>query len=285
VRQLPEATGSSKSENNDMEAGQQAAEREADADFARVTAHYGWSLFPRVFPRLDPSADTRCTSPDCAHSYALTTRTAVFEAGQSYWVKEPGHEMRLGAHATRVGPSVATIETTGDVTIQPRDELHETVDQVRATAYLAASGGSVRAQSSDHALAGISGAGRFALDRVPVFGELRLEGAALTGFDLMRTASFGGAAGFQLPNALVGPVVFGEAGVVKAWQGDNGETANGGYLGVGAGAELWLTRWFAFADIRRRWYRFDDWSSVPAGKTNDQTWISTTVQVGFGSRF
>lgn len=283
---LPGASGSSSSDDGSVDAGHAAAIRNAEANFAKVPSRYAWSIFPRTFPRLDPSAQTACSSATCTHTYHLETATPMFESGQSYWIKEPGREMRPGAKATQVGPSATTMETTGDLTIHPRDELHVTEEQLHATAYLAAVGGTVRAESDDHTLVAAAAAARGSLERAPVFGEVRLEGSALTGFDLMRTASLGVALGFRLPVEPVVPVAFGEFGGIKAWQGDSGATANGGYLGVGVGAELWLARWFAFADLRRRWVHYDDWSDLPASDVKvDLTWIVTAVQLGVGTRF
>ena len=160
---------------------------------------------------------------------------------------------------------------------------------MRASLYGAFGAGAVRAQHSTYGLASAMVAVRWAFDKLPLMAEVELDGELVPGLTAQRIG-LGGAVGVRLPFEPVSLVAFGELGLAKAYQGaiEARASAVGGHAGVGIGAELWLSRWFLFAEVRQRWFVMDDWKR--SGKVvdvtyPDLTWISTTGQVGGGGRF
>jgi hypothetical protein len=119
-------------------------------------------------------------------------------------------------------------------------------------------------------------------------GEVALDGEIVPGVDTQRF-SLGGAFGLHLPTKHFSPVAFGEIGFGGARQGDNGARAATGYVGVGAGFEIWFQRWFLFTDLRRRYSAISDWQDSKEHEIHvqytDQTWTQTLGQVGFGQNF
>ncbi|MBL0219584.1 MAG: hypothetical protein IPQ07_37675 [Myxococcales bacterium] len=260
-----------------MDADLEAARAMALERVKTIAPHVAW-----VFPRENPIESVDGT--------ALVVRTNLLPTDRGYFLKQASRETLLpGIRAVKVEGSTTTLETsTAMPPVEAGDEIHTTVDMRRVAAYGSIGGGVMRAQGETHGMASGALAARWSFDRLPVMAELSLQGDVIPNFDSYR-GMVGGAAGFRGPFEPFAPVLFGELGVGTARQGLGGARAYGGYAGIGAGVELWISSVFLFADIRRRWFALSDWEDgdgKPVEVTYPATsWTSTTVQLGAGRRF
>lgn len=281
-----EASAASGVEYEAVQAPEAKAGMDADLEAARAMAlervkiiapHVAW-----VFPHENPIESVDGTT--------LVVRTNLLPTDRGYFLKQASRETLLpGIRAVKVEGGTTTLETsTAMPPVEAGDEIHTTVDMRRVAAYGSIGGGVMRAQGETHGMASGALAARWSFDRLPVMAELSLQGDVIPNFDSYR-GMVGGAAGFRGPFEPFAPVLFGELGVGTARQGLGGARAYGGYAGIGAGVELWISSVFLFADIRRRWFALSDWEDgdgKPVEVTYPATsWTSTTVQLGAGRRF
>lgn len=207
--------------------------------------------------------------------------------GATYWLHDPharGPRLRVVRADSRSATLQADLEPDG---VEPGDELHVTRYVVRQTVYGAVTGGRAVTHEGAYGQAGAAVTARWSFDRYPIVAELGLTGDLLPRLDTARLAA-GIAAGVRWPFGPVHPIGFGELGLGKAYQGDNRQS-RGGYLGAGAGIEVWFAGLFVFADVRWRRFWMQGWQDVANApvvvKHPDLDTRAITGQVAIGRVF
>ncbi|MDQ3339663.1 MAG: hypothetical protein M4D80_31235 [Myxococcota bacterium] len=162
------------------------------------------------------------------------------------------------------------------------DELHAKTIDHRLTLFPAITAGRIE---GNHGIGGVGITARWSSNQLPLVAEAALNGELIPAFQSERVTG-GLGAGLRWPLGPVNPIVIAEAGLSHATQ-DHAES-DGGYVGLGAGIELWLGKLCLFGDIRQRWQVAQDWEDsggdpvTVAHPTTD--YAMTVVQVGVAWR-
>lgn len=226
-----------------------------------------------------------------ARDLIVDNRGLHMRPGDQLWLQrrdEPDTKRRR-VHVATADDQTATLAADKDLgTVVPGDELHAIHYVYRATGYGAIAGGTTTSDAGRSGMAAATVAVRWSFDRYPLMAELLATGDYAPGISTRRFGS-GGAAGLRWPIGPFDPVAFVEGGITKAWQDLGGARATAGYAGVGVGVELWISKVFVFADIRRRYYLYDAWklaNGTPALVENPDLDVqTTTLQLAVGRRY
>lgn len=204
-----------------------------------------------------------------------------------YLLKQPSSTQLVpGVRVVEKTVNQTTLEVEDSIEPEPGDELHRVTDVITSVGFMSVSGGTAMGNGTKKIIGGPALVGRMSAGRSVWMLEGRFGGDFVPAFDSsVITASAAG--GLRLPY-WISPVVFVELGVGGVSQGDDGGRAVAGLAGIGGGLEIRRSRWFAFADVRLRGFAFSDWTDSEEQPIDvdypDQTWRTTTGQLGIGFR-
>jgi hypothetical protein len=162
------------------------------------------------------------------------------------------------------------------------DELHKKTIDHRFTLFPTLSGGVIE---DGHSIAGVGVTARWSSNQLPLVVEAALNGELIPDYDSERLTG-GVGAGLRWPLGPVNPIAIAEAGLSHATQRD--AESDGGFVGLGAGVELWLGKLCLFGDLRYRWQIAQDWQDsegedvIVAHPVTDYS--LTVVQIGVAWR-
>jgi hypothetical protein len=207
----------------------------------------------------------------------------LVENGDVLYVKKGENDDGKRVVVERAAQGRATLVSDDELPpVDVGDELHRKSLDHRLTLFPTLSAGRIE---GGHTISGIGVTARWSSNQLPLLVEVALNGDLIPDYDSERLAG-GVAAGLRWPLGPVNPVVVAEAGLSHATQND--AESDGGFVGLGAGIELWLGKLCLFGDLRYRWQIAEDWQDSegePLTVAHPVTdYALTVVQVGIGWR-